>query len=67
MQSNKENILDINFTVQFYTCKVFIYQFLYFSTRAVPIIGSAKISATDMAIFTNIDIGTEQYEDRYQQ
>ena len=28
--------------------------------RGVPIIGSAKISAIDMAIFTNIDIGTEQ-------
>ena len=34
-------------------------------TRAVPIIGSGKISVTDMAIFTNIGIGTEQYEDRY--
>ena len=33
--------------------------------RAVPIIGLAKISATDMAIFTNIGIGTKQYEDRY--
>ena len=33
--------------------------------RAVPIIGSAKISATDMAIFTNIGIGAEQYEDLY--
>ena len=32
--------------------------------RAVPIIGSAKISATNMAIFTNIGIGTEQYEER---
>ena len=37
----------------------------YNAFRAVPIIGSAKISATDMAIFTNIGIGTEQYEDRY--
>ena len=28
--------------------------------RGVPIIGSATISATDMAFFTNIGIGTEQ-------
>ena len=28
-------------------------------------IGSAKISATDMVIFTNIGIGTEQQEERY--
>ena len=33
--------------------------------RGVPIIGSAIISATNMAIFTNIGIGTEQQEDRY--
>ena len=33
--------------------------------RGVPIIGSATISATDMAFFTNIGIGTEQQEDRY--
>ena len=33
--------------------------------RGVPIIGSAIISATNMAIFTNISIGTEQQEDRY--
>ena len=35
------------------------------SCRGVPIIGSATISATDMAFFTNIRIGTEQQEDRY--
>ena len=29
------------------------------TTRGVPIIGSAKISATDMVIFTNIGIGME--------
>ena len=34
-------------------------------SRGVPIIGSAIISATNMAIFTNIGIGTEQQEDRY--
>ena len=34
-------------------------------TRGVPIIGSAKISATNMVIFTNISIVTEQQEDRY--
>ena len=33
--------------------------------RGVPIIGSAKISATDMVIFTNIGIGIEQQEDGY--
>ena len=33
----------------------------YLSTsRAVPIIGSAKISASNMTFFTNIGIGTEQ-------
>ena len=31
-------------------------------SRGVPIIGSAIISATNMAIFTNIGIGTEQQE-----
>ena len=41
----------------------YLYGFKF--TRAVPIIGSAKISAADMAIFTNIGIGTEQHEDRY--
>ena len=34
-------------------------------TRGVPIIRSATISATDMAFFTNIRIGTEQQEDQY--
>ena len=34
-------------------------------SRGVPIIRSAKISATNMVIFTNIGIGTEQQEDRY--
>ena len=38
---------------------------LYISGRGVPIIGSAKISANDMVIFTNIGIGTEQQEDLY--
>ena len=38
---------------------------LDYITRGVPIIGSATISATDMAFFTNIRIGTEQQEDRY--
>ena len=33
--------------------------------RGVPIIRSAIISATDMVIFTNFSIGTEQQEDRY--
>ena len=33
--------------------------------RGVPIIGSATISATDMAFFTNIGISTEQQKDRY--
>ena len=33
--------------------------------RGVPIIGSAIVSATNMVIFTNIGIGTEQQEDRY--
>ena len=28
--------------------------------RAVLIIGAAKVSATDMAFFTNIGVGTEQ-------
>ena len=36
-----------------------------FIGRGVPIIGSAIISATNMVIFTNIGIGTEQQEDRY--
>ena len=31
----------------------------------VPIIGSAKVSAIDMVIFTNIGIGTEQQGDQY--
>ena len=35
MQCNNENILDINFTVQLYTYKVFIYRFLYFSTSEI--------------------------------
>ena len=35
------------------------------SHRGVPILGSAIISATNMVIFTNIDIGTEQQEDLY--
>ena len=34
-------------------------------SRGVPIIGLAKISATDMVIFNNIGIGTKQQEDRY--
>ena len=34
-------------------------------SRGVPIIGSATISATDMVLFTNIGIGTEQQKDRY--
>jgi len=36
-----------------------------FNTRGVPIIGSADISATDMALFTNIGIGEKQHDDRY--
>ena len=39
--------------------------FFIITDRGVPIIGSAIISATNMAIFTNIGIGTEQQEDRY--
>ena len=31
------------------------------STRSVPIIGSADILANDMALFTNIAIGTKDY------
>ena len=34
MHCNNENILDIKFTVQIYTCRVLIYRFLYFSTGA---------------------------------
>ena len=34
-------------------------------TIGVPIIGSAIISTTNMVIFTNIGICTEQQEDRY--
>ena len=34
-------------------------------TRGIPIIGSAKILATNMVVFTNIGIGTEQHKDRY--
>ena len=33
--------------------------------RGVPIIGSAIILATDMVIFNNIGISTEQQEDQY--
>ena len=42
-------------------------EILQYSDRGVPIIGSAIISATDMALVftTNIGIGTEQQEDRY--
>jgi len=33
--------------------------------RGVPIIGSADISATDVALFTNIGISEKQHDDRY--
>ena len=35
----------------------------YIAYRSVPIIGSAKISATNMVIVTNIGISTEQQKD----
>ena len=34
-------------------------------SRSVPIIGLAIILATDVVVFTNISIGTEQQEDQY--
>ena len=39
-----------------YVCMV---SFMGMCIRGVPIIRSAKISATDMVMFTNIGIGTE--------
>ena len=44
---------------------MFVYTYKHLSVGGVPIIGSAKILATDMVIFTNIGISTEQQEDRY--
>ena len=37
----------------------------YIYSRGAPVIRSARILATDMVIFANIGIGTEQQEDRY--
>ena len=46
-----------------FTCIYFLLQlklYNYLPARDIPIIGSAKISAIDIAFFTNIGIGTEQ-------
>ena len=40
-------------------------EFINYHCRGVPIIRLAKTLATNMVIFTNIGIGTEQQEDRY--